>query len=324
MHKRKISALVLLIIMAITIFPSCKKSDLYNNNYRDNSGSFSVHFMDVGHGDCTLIYFSDGKTMLIDTGNGQEENDEYILGFLENYGVEKIDYLVLTHPDANHIGGTGAIAENVQVSLCYVPHILDLNNFPKYKTALEKLTDKGAFTKVSCTGERIIGAEYLVAFLTPYPPDFSSSSYDYINKEFPSDSEINNVSPFIYVEYKGISFLFTGDGEALQEETLLNDENMIVATFQNLGVTINLNNIDFLKVAEHGAEGSTTKDFIRRITPKNAVISVDGLNSYGYPSTRVLSRLSEFSPEHNLYRTDVYGTISVYVDTNGKVNVITD
>ena len=324
MHKRKTLALMLVIFIATVLFASCKDDVLPKTSYRDNSGEFSVHFLDVGQGDCALIYFPDGKTMLIDTGNGKEENNEYILEFLDGFGIDNIDFLVLTHPDIDHIGGVTAIAQNISVSLAYVPFILNLNNFLDYKTGVDALTAKGTTLKTSCTYEKIVGNDYTVAFLTPYPPDFNESSYDYINKDYPTESEINNVSPLIYVEYKGVRFLFTGDAGASEEQFLLDDEWKIVGLFEMLDVNVNLDSIDFLKVAHHGSNDSTSENFIKRLTPKNAIISVGGLNSYGHPSSKVLQRLNEFSPAHNLYRTDVYGTISVFVDSKASIKVVTD
>ncbi|MBQ8426811.1 MAG: MBL fold metallo-hydrolase [Clostridia bacterium] len=324
MYKRKFLALIAITVITVFVFTSCKSPNLTERNYRENDGGFSVHYLDVGQGDCALIHFPDGKTMMIDVGNGERENNQYVLGFLENFSVSKIDYLVLTHPDADHIGGAKELALNVQINNAYIPHILDLNGFANFKTTVDVLENKNVSLKISATYERIKGQDYVVAFLTPYEPNHSSSSYDNINVEYPTESDINNVSPIIYIEYKGIRFLFTGDAGSSQENLLLEDEQIITQLFEILGVTVNLDNIDFLKVAHHGSADSTTENFIKRLTPKNAVISVGGLNSFGHPSSQVLYRLAQFSPAHNLFRTDVDGTVSVFVDQNGQINVVTD
>ena len=94
--------------------------------------------------------------------------------------------------------------------------------------------------------------------------------------------------------------------------------------FNSLGIELNLINIDFLKVSRHGSANANSYDFLTFIKPKNAVISVGGANNYGLPATEMLSNLANASPAHNLYRTDVLGTISVYVSQSAEVRVQTD
>lgn len=330
MYKRKILALITIIaVLTVILFSACNcHTEIIENektqSCRQNDGNFSVHYIDVGQGDCILIYFPDGKTMLIDVGNGESKNNKKILEFLEEFSVDRIDYLVLTHPDLDHIGGVESLMGKLQVGRSYIPHVIEKEDFPNFKKAYDLLVGKNAEIITSCTIEHIKGSDYCVAFLTPYPLGFSNSSYYNINKKYPTDSDLNNVSPIIYVEYLGVRFLFTGDAGESQENLLLDDEKVICGFFEKLGVNINLNNIDFLKVAHHGSQDSSCERFLTRIMPKNAVISVGGANSYGLPSSQVLYRLSTINPDYKLFRTDLAGTISITVSQLGEINIVTD
>lgn len=324
MLKNKRKALIVFLVSVLFLLSSCNNLTLNDRKFRENNGGFSVHYLDVGQGDASFIFFPDGKTMLIDTGNGVENNNKYILDFLSNFSVNKIDYLVLTHPDADHVSGTAEIINKINVEKTYLPCVLEPANFFHFNKAVMALEDNNVSIVISAFGNFIKGEDYLVAFLTPYPIDFPSSSYDNLNKEFPNENEINDASPIIYIEYKGVRFLFTGDAGVSQENLLLNDEKVIISFFENFNVNINLTNIDFLKVAHHGSAYNTSERFLERINPKNAVISVGGLNSYNLPSTQLLQRLNQICPAHNLYRTDVDGTVSVKVSPDGTKLIETD
>ena len=334
MYKRKILSTRFMAIFIIAVFLiscafGCKESlsvELPERSFRQNSGCFSVHYLDVGQGDCILIHFPDGKSMLIDSGNGENQNNEYILNFLKEFSVGDIDYLVITHPDVDHMGGAKNIIASHNVKNAFLSKILVPENFPEFKTVKDYLTMDGAVINVSETYRHVKGKDYSVAFLSPFALDFPNveSGYVGINGEYPTDADVNNASPIIYVEYKGIRFLFTGDAGSAQERIFLQNEHAILKTFKQIGLQINLDYVDFLKVSHHGANSGTSVEFSDRIRAKNAVISVGGENKYGHPSTEVLKRLAQSNPAHNVYRTDVHGTISVLVSEKGEISIITD
>ena len=327
MHvRRKFALLIVALLLMIFVFGCDCSSGDGEKTFRQNDGRFSVHFLDVGQGDCIFINFSDGKTFMIDTANGKKENNEYIAEFLKAFGVDKIDYLVITHPDTDHVGGTENLVNSFSIGKVYIPHILNYENFISFKKIIDLLNEKQTPTEISTTYKSVVAHDYELAFLTPYPLDFPNveSGYKGLNTEFPSDADMNNASPIIYLQYKGVRFLFTGDAGSSQEKILLENQETMTVFFQNMGIQINLENIDFLKVAHHGSSESSTTDFLNKLKPKNAVVSVSGGNAYGHPSTAVLERLSMANPLHSLYRTDVLGTISVYVSTDGQTEVVTD
>ncbi len=330
MHKRLIATIMLITVLLLSSLVGCSSSSkdnpLSKNKKRENDGRFSVHYLDVGQGDAIFLHFPDGKTMLIDSGNAQRENSEYVVNFLKNFNISTIDYFVLTHPDSDHIGGAYSVIENFKIGKAYIPHILQPQNFGEFNNVFSLLNQKQIKTEISTIYKHVKGQDYTVAFLTPYPIDFpfGESSYSKINSEYPTDTDINNVSPIIYVQYKGVRFLFTGDAGGSQERILIDDKRVLATTFNSLGIDINLEYIDFLKVAHHGANDCSSVEFLNLIKPKNAIVSVGGGNPYGHPSTSVLERLATANPAHTLYRTDVYGTISVYVSINGQMEIITD
>lgn len=286
-----------------------------------NDGEFSVHFLDVGEGDSILINFPDGKIMLIDSGNTDEAVEEYLLSCIKSTGKKQIDYLVITHPDADHVGNMKKVVETFTVKTAFVPDIRLPDRFPLFSEVLSALTEDNASIIKSDYWQSIKTDEYLVAFLSPTPLGESGSSYNGINaSDYPSSQAINDVSPIIYLECRGKRFLFTGDAGVSQENLVM--ENRIVGAYDLMygkGV-IKLEDIDVLKVAHHGANGSSSEKFLNIIKPKNAVISV-GKNNYAHPSSDVLECLVKVNPTVNLLRTDVKGSISMRISSDFMLKI---
>ena len=162
------------------------------------------------------------------------------------------------------------------------------------------------------------GDDYQIAFLSPLDGGA-------IPNGTPTSSEINNLSSVIYLEYKSVRFLFTGDVGAEIEKEIVEEYTigLFDVAFLEFGIKVNLENLDFLKVSHHGARDATCAEFVNLLCPKNAVISVSGDNNFGHPNTAVLARIFEANKDCMLYRTDVKGTITVHVSTNGTTSVIT-
>ncbi len=331
MHKRKISSVIIFIIMLILALCGCggnqnHYADDSQIEYRENTGEFSVHYLDVGQGDAIFIHFPDGKNFMIDSGDGSEKSLDYICGFLSAFGVSKIDYLMLTHPMQDHQGGMQTLLDDYDVENMFIPYIIKSENFPNFKKIIDLAEQKQVKTIVSQTYKNFKGQDYAMGIMTPYPFNFPNgeSSYVDINSAFPSESAVNDVSPMVYVSYKSVRFLFTGDAGVSQEKIIVDNYSALKQMFNSLGIDLNLKNIDFLKIARHGSANTSSFDFISMLKPKNAIISVGGGNHYGLPSTETLSVLADASPAHNLYRTDVYGTVSVYVSNSGEYRIQTD
>ena len=326
MQKRKLCALTLSAILAfVLLFCGCKP--IPEQKIKVYQG-FSVHYLDVGQGDCIFIKFNDGKNMLIDTGVNDVRGDvfKFVNAYLNAHGVSKIDYLILTHPDSDHIGNAIKIIDAYQIGRAYIPYISERlidSTFPQYASVVNELNKKQIEMAVSTIFNYIVGDDYQVAFLSPAQQTAPNGSYGQLNgATVPDDSMINNISPIIYLQFEDTRFIFTGDALKSQEEYVVDNyrSGLYSSVFDGYGITVNLMNIDFLKVGHHGAENSTGEKFLTLLRPKNAIISVSENNAYGQPSSNVLSRLLVANPDYSLYRTDVNGTIVVH-KSNGNMRV---
>ena len=139
-RKRRAFAILLSILLLFCLFSGCsKKGASFEFGTRKNN--LYVNFIDVGQGDCTLIMFPDGKNMLIDCGDGSDFAVKNIKRILNGFSVKKLDYLVLTHPDLDHVGGALSVLKTCSVNKAYLPKILDLTSYEVYSSALQSLQD---------------------------------------------------------------------------------------------------------------------------------------------------------------------------------------
>ena len=323
-YKRPFKLLAILTLCFI-FFVGC--NPIPNKNTRKVLSGFSVHYIDVGQGDCIFVQFPDEKTLVIDSGRDINDNSKTIIQFLSTYSVNKIDYFVLTHPDVDHVGNAKTIIETFEIGKIYHPYIMDemLDFSPEYKTTIELAKEKQIELEVSDCYDYIKGENYQLIFLSPTPLRASDSAYkDYLTTSKPPETEENNLSPIIYLEYLGVRFLFTGDAGEKQESVALSNALLLISHYNTFELSVNLSEIDFLKVSHHGSNDSTSEKFLQTIQPKNAIISVGGDNYYGHPTSEVLQRLLDHSPNYTLYRTDVNGTISVGVNELGLIEVVID
>lgn len=307
---------VLFVLGGCQTLPPFKNVEVYQG--------LSVHFLDVGQGDCIFINLPDGKTVLIDCGLNDSilENSKYIEYYLDGYGVETIDYFILTHPDTDHIGNAEFIMDNFGVSKAFIPTIPQsmTDDFPTFSRVMDKIREKGIDSEISDCSKSIRGDGYFLAFLSPNPKGTTDSSYDnLIENDPPTDLDINNLSPIIYMMANGKKFLFTGDAQKAQENLIINNYNSEI--YQNLyhkDLDIDLTNVDYLKVSHHGSSDATGQEFLQFINPKNAIISVGAQNFYGHPNSETLTRIRDLCPDCSIFRTDLSGTISIR-EFNGQM-----
>lgn len=234
--------------------------------------SLYVHFLDVGQGDSIFIELANEKTMLIDAG--ENNLGEGIKNYIGDCGYSKIDYLVATYPHADHIGSMAYIVRNMDIGSVYMPKVAA--NTKIYENLLESIYDKG-LKVISAKAGLTIAEEsgYTINVVAPVTID---------------DDDMNNSSVVIKLSYGDTSFLFTGDAEKEELET----------------ITDNIS-ADVLKVGHHGSTTSTTEEFLSRVNPTYAIISVGKDNSYGHPHDKVLRLLEKFNCK--IFRTDVDKTV---------------
>lgn len=316
----KIGTLLLCISIFFINLTACNsQNDIsYGEKVNAKQADFSVHYIDVGQGDCFFINFPDGKNLLIDSGKNSKTNFSKIKAYLDEYDCERIDYLVLTHPDENHIGNALSIIENYSVGLVYLPYIVYPEDFPSYFKIINLINQKQIETELSMTGKSFSGEDYFFCFLTPLEKDNLDSSYNDFNfsQEYTS-RQLDDISPIMFLRYKDVRFVFCSDAGQSQEK--------IVVEYQKLGIydimfnsKVNLASVNYLCLSSHGGNGCSSQEFLSLINPKNVVVSVGGENYEGCPSTAVLERLDTVNKDYNFYRTDVYGTVSIFVGQDGK------
>jgi competence protein ComEC len=262
----------LVLVLALLIHTNIS----YFNSY------FTITVLDVGQGDSIFIRFPYNKgNILIDTGGYTYETtysiaEEKIIPYLKSIGVKKIDYLIESHGDADHIGEATNLIENFKVDKVIINQgdYADLE-----KELIGVLEDKNI--KYYQGLKEINIDKYKLSFL-------NTGLYD-------NENDNSNV---IYLNYNGIKFLFMGDASLEREKDILKKYN--------------LNNIDFLKVGHHGSNTSSSEEFINSINPKYSIISVGKNNRYGHPKDSVLETLSNSI----IYRTDYEGSIKIKITKN--------
>ena len=240
-------------------------------------GEMEVHFIDVGQADCALLA-SGGHFMLIDGGNN--EDDELIVSYLRNAGVEKLDIVVGTHPHEDHIGALDAAIEAVDVGAVYMPDVSA--DTATYRDVLDAVKGKGLQVQHPEPGDVL---------------DFNGLPVEIFGpvKEY---SNTNNNSIVLRVSVGETAFLFTGDAEVEAEFDILEQGFDISA--------------DVLKVSHHGSSGSSVEEFLAYADADYAVISVGKCNIYDHPEAVTLKRLQNYGME--IFRTDEQGTIVCSTD----------
>lgn len=239
----------------------------------------SVHFIDVSHGDCQLIELPEGKTMLIDAGdNGTEDR---IIDYIESLGIKKIDYLVATHPHADHIGGMAEVIANFDIGEIYMPKIQ--NNTKTFEDMLDVIGEKNLTITSAESGKVLF--------------DYSGVRAEILSpKKGETYEEMNNYSAVLMLQCGDKRFLFMGDAEKDVEEEILKKDL----------------DADVLKVGHHGSTTSSSKKFLEKVSPEYAVISCGEGNDYGHPHKETINNLKKIAKE--ILRTDKSGTIVMRCD----------
>ena len=232
-----------------------------------------VYFLDVGQADAAILQCGD-EVMMID--GGESSDSSLIYSYLtKTLGITHIDYMIATHPHADHIGGLSGALNACSVGVVYSPvRSYDSKQF----SSLVKYTQKqGRDLTVPEVGDIFFFGDAQVQFLSP------ATEY----------SNINDCSIVVRIIHGNNTFLFTGDAE-------WDAEHDMVDSGYDLSATV-------LKVGHHGSDTSSSYVFLREVMPKYAVISCGKDNSYGHPTEGVLSRLRDVGAQ--IFRTDLQGDV---------------
>lgn len=277
-RKNKNNTYAVLMAVALIIYGICfgGTEDSYGMDTNTNvEGEIKVSFVDVGQADCILIQ-NDNENMLIDAGNN--EDGEKLVSYFESLGINNFKYVVGTHPHEDHIGGLDDIINNFEVSNIYMPDVITTTM--TFEDVIDAIDKKNLTITVPEIGDVFDVGDASVKVL-----------YTGVD-----DSDLNDTSIVLKLYYGNVNFLFTGDATENVEKTLLDDE-----------IESNV-----LKVGHHGSKYSSTSEFLEKVNPEYAVISVGAGNSYGHPESVVLNRLSNLNTQ--VYRTDEKGTIVITSD----------
>lgn len=277
---------VLVLMAALAIF-ALEKTGVLQTAAGDKpaaeNADAEVDFIDVGQGDSTLVC-SDGKYMLIDTGDRDGENT--LINHLKERGVKKLDYLVLTHPHADHIGEAAEIVEGFKIGKIIMPRVPDdlTPTSSVYEDLLDAAADKGLKIRAARNESFELG-------------EISVQTYA-AEGEY---SNLNDYSVVLRLTHGENSFLITGDCEKQEESELLERGCDVSA--------------DVLKVGHHGSDTSSTSQWLKEVGAQYAVISCGADNKYGHPDEETYSRICKYVK--NVYVTAEDGSLAFESDGKG-------
>lgn len=270
-QNKKYFYLNIILLIIIYIFP-------YLNS------NFEVVMFEVGEADCHLIKYPYNKnTILIDTGKNEYKIKNEVIPYLKSIGIKKIDYLIITHGDLDHIGGSITLINNFQVK--------------------NVILNKGTFTDLEKELIKNLNKKKIPYQININKINISNHTiYLLNNTKYNNENDNSIITYFTYQKYK---FLYMGDASITTEDNLLENYN--------------LNNISILKVGHHGSNTSSSKDFISQINPSISLISVGENNIYHHPNKEVINNLSK----SRIYRTDINNMVKLTINSKGILKVTT-
>ena len=249
--------------------------------------SLYVYYLDVGQGDSSLIITPHlNEVILIDTGGKLsfdtklEGDKSYVsegtLSLLRSLGINKIDYLILTHGDYDHMGDAIYLVNNIKINKV----IFNCGEYNDLEKELMEVLEQEKINYYTCINEL----------------DINKNKIYFLNSDiYDNENDNSNVT---YFNFYNNNFLFMGDAGIDKEKYILDNYN--------------LENIDFFKVGHHGSKTSSSKEFVNMINPKYSLVSVGRNNRYGHPNEEVLDILRD----SKIYRTDENGTIKLQIKNN--------
>lgn len=276
MKRNKILQLLLMCILSVVTSINLFAATTQVTTQKQTIKPVDVHFISTGNSDSILIC-DNGKYAMID---GADNDDEQLLvDYLNNLGIKQLDYLVLTHPDADHSGGLDAIVKNFTIKNVFVGN--GKAETKTYKSFIQACMDKKLQPSVPLADKEFA---------------LGNGTFKFYNQTAQYDDVNDNSLVALYTNGSN-KFLFTGDsGQEVEAKLPLKD----------------IGKIDVLKVGHHGSRNSSSDAFIKAISPKYAVICCGKDNSYGHPHKKTTDTLNKYKV--TTYRTDLNGTIVITSD----------
>lgn len=267
-------------ITALTV--GCTQQATYPNQNSVSQGAQQVtsaevrmHFIDTGNSDAILIQQGE-VAALIDGGDNDDET--LVVDYLKSQGVQKLEYVIATHPDADHIGGLDAVVTQLEVNQVLVGN--GKATTKTYTDFIEAMMDKGLSPSVPLLYSEFPLGEAVLKIVS-----------------VANEKDPNNCSLVVLYTYGKHKVLFMGDADQSIEKTL--DVNQI-------------GQVDLIKVGHHGSKTSSNKEFLKAVHPKYAVITCGAGNKYGHPNQETLETLQAL--QITTYRTDEMGDIVFHLN----------
>ena len=268
---------VLIVIYLVIVKYQSNDTNINNRNINLTNDNLKVYFIDVGEADCILID-SNGEYAVIDGGNTIDGNK--VVKYLKSLNVKDIKYVFGTHAHEDHIGGLANIIYNFNIGKYYTSNVP--SEYKSYYNVQKALNKKNLELNNPNNNDEYKLGESTIKVL-----------YNGANEE-----DINNSSLILKLVYKNTSFLFTGDSTKEVEEKLLDNDLKS----------------NVLKVSHHGSNDASGANFLVKVHPEYAIISVGKNNEYYHPHQVTIDKLERLNTK--IYRTDLDGTIIVASDGN--------
>ena len=290
MKKKTVKRILILLFIAIAyVYSTYQNTDkTVNDNtikqrktestLKESSNNLDVYFLDVGQADSILLS-NNGHYMLIDAGNN--EDGPKLVNYFKSLGITKFDYVIATHAHEDHIGGMDDIIKNFDIGTFYMPDLITTTK--TFEDVLDALSEKQIAFETPTIDQEFFFSDTKITTL-------------YVNNEA---KNLNDSSIVLRLKHGTNTFLFTGDASTKVEKQPLN---------KNIAS-------DVLKVGHHGSRYSTSKEFLNKVNPQYAIISVGINNTYKHPHDETLKKLND--KKIIIYRTDQEGTI--VAESNGNI-----
>lgn len=315
-----LSAILIALIITNLFVPVKYLTAYFVKRDKNQAGALRVSFLNESFGDCTLIELPDGKTVVIDGGNGAYSNTFNILKSLNSRGVDKIDYLICSSVKPEHCGGLAEIVKYKGVGYAYIPYCLNTRVTSEYNSFISALDKKRVSRGYACVGEGIEGEDYFLTFLSPTNYASPEGEYAALNAN-PSNENKENASAVVWLEYGGTAFAFTSDVRSDGLKRIVEEYRAAVRLNQpycKFGEnSVKLENCKIATAPAHAGKANTYAPWYDLTKPEQVIIST-GKGISGYPSAEALSDIFNCCAPSYTYGGNITVTVKdgVYKFTN--------